>query len=361
MKLIYRFKRSQLKRRIWLILGAENPAMFRKTFIEISSVFASPLNKTACAHQPASSVDWLGASWRRTFTCLNCHTPSESTRKVFQLTSVEQAVRFVSVKRRSLKINPTSLQDKFRMEWPKITLFGDSITRRSMDPESGCWGSMIAHRVGSYFDVDPRGFEGYNSKWALELMPQLFPKSYLEKVEIFIPFFGHNDAWDRRFPAHVPVDQFEANTRAMVKYLTENGLGKEKIILITPTWYCEEEFNKYIVELGFPIVSKRFEEAEKYSDAILAIGKDLDLDVVDFFAVSARQEPLADMFCDGIHYSTKGAKLLFSLLMPAIEKKLEASWGKPIVDLWHAIPFDQHPEIKPVLLAHQQALKTENK
>lgn len=244
------------------------------------------------------------------------------------------------------------------MEWPKITLFGDSITRRSMDPDNGCWGSMIAHKVGSFFNVDPRGFEGYNSKWALELMPKLFPKSYLDKVEIFIPFFGHNDSWAYEYPPHLPLDNYEANMRSIVKYLLDNGLEKSKIILITPTWYHHETCQEYMKEANLPPIQKGFDDAKQYSDVILRIGKDNEIYVLDFFDISAKYEPLKEMFCDGIHYSRVGAKLLFDNLMPIIEKKIESSYKKPLADLWHVVPFDQHPEMKPIIEAfHKGSLK----
>lgn len=263
------------------------------------------------------------------------------------------------VKRRSIKVEPTPLEDRFNMEWPKITLYGDSITRRSVDTDNGCWGSMIAYKAGTYFDVDERGFEGYNSKWALELMPQLFPKSYLDKVELFVLFFGHNDSWDN-FPAHVPVEQYESNIRAIIKYLEEKSVEKRKIILITPTWYHDESFKRFLAESGLPPFGKKLDIARKYGEAVLRIAKDNNIDVVDFFATSLKQEPLEKMFCDGVHFSREGAKLLFNQLMPVIERKIQAAFNKPLADLWHVIPFDQRPEIKAVLEQYQISLKTKS-
>ena len=245
------------------------------------------------------------------------------------------------------------LEAKFKMEWPKVTLFGDSITRRSTDVENGCWGSMIEYKINSFFDLDPRGFEGYNSKWALQLMPKLFPRSYLEKVQIFIPFFGHNDSWENTFPLHVPVEQYEANMRAIVKYLLDNGLGKSKIILITPTWFHLDKFTTFLQGLGYPLTKKELGSAKKYSEAILRIAKDEQLDVLDFFDISSKYEPLGDLFCDGVHLSRTGAKLLFDNLMPIVEKKLVAAFEKPLADMWHAVPVEQHEEVEPVLKAFQ--------
>lgn len=270
----------------------------------------------------------------------------------------KQSCRFsVSRKRRSLNVSITDLPERFRMEWPKITLFGDSITRRSFDIDNGCWGSQIAFNVGSYFDVDARGFEGYNSTWGLELMPKLFPKSYLDKVAIFVIFFGHNDSWNEQMPMHVDVNKYESNLRQMIKYLEDNGLERNKVIMITPTWYHDGEFQKWCKDAGMPPVNKELKDAEKYSETVLAISRDMSIDVVNFFATSLKQEPLESMFCDGVHLSRLGAKMLADQLMPVIEKKIEARYGKPLVDLWHVIPFDQHPEVKPVLEAYLKSKK----
>lgn len=254
----------------------------------------------------------------------------------------------------------TKLEDKFKMEWPKITLFGDSITRRSNDPDNGCWGSLIDYRVGAYFDVDVRGFEGYNSKWALDIMPQMFPKSYLDKVEIFVLFFGHNDSWQTGVPMHVPVAEYEVNMRNIIKYLTDNGLDKSKIILITPTWYHHEKFQKWLSESGMPPVGKELEEARKYSEAVLDIAKSESIDVIDFFGVSLKYSPLETLFCDGVHFSQHGAKVLFEQVMPVIEKKIESKYKKPLVDLWHVVPFDQRPEIKAMMQAQIENLSRGN-
>lgn len=243
------------------------------------------------------------------------------------------------------------------MEWPKITLFGDSITRRSIDPEHGCWGSLIAHRVGTYFDVNARGFEGYNSTWGLELMPQLFPKSYLDKVEIFIPFFGHNDGWQGSWPGAVNHEQFEKNTRAILKYVLDNGLEKRKIIMMTPAWYHHELFTEYLKELKSPLFGKELEHAKGYAEVILRVAKENEIDVIDFFDITLKQDPLKEIFVDGVHLSQKGAHLLFDALMPVIEKKLEESFKKPLGDLWHAIPLDQHPSVEPLLKAYQEKLR----
>lgn len=249
----------------------------------------------------------------------------------------------------------TILEDKFQSEWPKVLLFGDSITERSRDVDNGPWASMIGNKLATFCDVDVRGFGGYNSKWALQLMPQLFPKHYLDKVEIFIPFFGHNDSWSSA-PLHVDVVSYEENMRAIIKYMEDHGLDRDNMILITPTWYHKTVFEEFLKSTGMPPHSKELEDARKYAEAILRIAADLGIEVVDFFGLSLKQEPLEDMFCDGVHFSRVGAQLLFDQLMPIIERKLEKRFGKPLADLWHTHPIMLHPEVKPALDAYYASI-----
>lgn len=256
--------------------------------------------------------------------------------------------RQLNIKRKIAPVpeSASKLPVRFNMEWPKITLFGDSITRRSTDPDNGCWASYINYKVGDYFDVDARGFEGYNSKWGLELMPKLFPKSYLDRVEVFIPFFGHNDSFCPPSPLHTPVDQYETNMRAIIGYLLENGLSRDKILMITPTWYHKESFLNWLKSVGLPPTYKKLEIAQLYSESVLRIATSENIEVLDFFDYTTKYAKPEELFCDGIHFSRVGAKVLADLLMPKIEKKIQSSFGRPLSELRHAVTWDEIPEVK---------------
>uniref|UniRef100_A0A6G1S500 Isoamyl acetate-hydrolyzing esterase 1 n=1 Tax=Aceria tosichella TaxID=561515 RepID=A0A6G1S500_9ACAR len=239
--------------------------------------------------------------------------------------------------------------------WPKICLFGDSITRRSMDVNNGCWGSMIAYKSNDLFDVHVRGFEGYNTRMALELMPKLFPKTYLELTEIMVIFFGHNDEWELG-PLHVPVDEYKTNLNGIVKYLAENGLASQKIILITPSWYHKPDFDVYIKEAGFPPTTKGLEACQKYSEAVKEVGRDNSIEVLDFFTVTVNHKPLNELFCDGVHFSRKGAELLFNKLMPVIEAKVQTNYGKPLKDIKNVTPCELRPEVLAAIIEYRKTL-----
>lgn len=264
-----------------------------------------------------------------------------------------------AIRKKKQPIGVTELPEKFNMAWPKITLFGDSLTRRAFDVENGCWGSMLANKVGDYFDVDARGFAGYNTRWALDMMPKLFPRAYLDQVELFVLLFGHNDSWEASNPLHCPVDEYEKNLNSMIQYLLNNGLSRSKMILITPNWYHLPTFTQYHIDQGLPTTQKEFRDTVKYGEAVIRIARKEQIDYLDAFALSYKHDPLEELFCDGVHYSLKGAKLLFEHLWPIVDRKLADSFRKPTNKLFHGTPWDEIPTVKVVLDAHTRKLEAE--
>lgn len=232
-------------------------------------------------------------------------------------------------------------------KWPKIVFFGDSITRFSMNPDGGCFSSMVAHEVSSYYQVDIRGFTGYSSKWVLEIFPNLFTKEYLKDVHCFVMFIGHNDCWDPILaPQATKVDEFEANMRSMVEHLLTNGLEAKDIIIVTPTWYDFESWRESRMRQSKPLVTKTLEDAKIFAEASSRVGRDSKIEVIDFFHTSLGYEKLAELFIDGVHLSKTGAKLFYNQVWPEIKKKIEERHNKPLEDIWHAPPYEQRQDFK---------------
>lgn len=231
--------------------------------------------------------------------------------------------------------------------WPRITLFGDSITRFSMNPDEGCWASMIAHQVASYYQVDVRGFTGYSSKWVVDMVPKLFTKEYLKNVEVFVMFIGHNDCWDPKMaPQATTCNVFEANMRSMLKHLTTHGLNSKDIIMLTPTWYDVEHWTRHRIEIGKPLVTKTLEDATNFALATQKVAKEFNVTCIDFFNISLKHKALSELFFDGIHLSKVGAKFLYNSLYPEIKKKIEERHKKSIEDIWMATPYEQRDDFK---------------
>ncbi|KAL5998447.1 hypothetical protein ACLOJK_009387 [Asimina triloba] len=103
---------------------------------------------------------------------------------------------------------------------PKIILFGDSITESSFD--QGGWGSALASHFSRTADVVLRGYSGYNSRWAVEVMERVFRVGEKEAAAAPLAvtvFFGANDAClaDRSSAfQHVPLHEYKHNLHAIV-------------------------------------------------------------------------------------------------------------------------------------------------
>ena len=117
-----------------------------------------------------------------------------------------------------------------------IVLFGDSLTQRGFEPEG--WAAALAHYYGRRADVYNRGYGGYNTRWARELAPALFARPPQGQAHLLATvWFGANDAAD---PAAgnarqaVPLDEYEANVRALVARALACGDGVAVLVLTPP-------------------------------------------------------------------------------------------------------------------------------
>ena len=74
---------------------------------------------------------------------------------------------------------------------PQFHLFGDSLTQKSFSV--GGWGARLANSYQRKADVLNRGYNGYNSRWALYLLQKAFPDQ-APVPSLVTVFFGANDA-----------------------------------------------------------------------------------------------------------------------------------------------------------------------
>ncbi|KAM7334816.1 hypothetical protein ACRRTK_005293 [Alexandromys fortis] len=143
--------------------------------------------------------------------------------------------------------------------WPRVLLFGDSITQFSFQP--GGWGALLADRLVRKCDVLNRGFSGYNTRWAKIILPRLIREENSVETPVAVTvFFGANDASlkGENPKQHVPLDEYRANLRDMVQYLASAGIPQERVILITPPPLHEAAWEKECILKGLLILSIRW-------------------------------------------------------------------------------------------------------
>ncbi len=75
---------------------------------------------------------------------------------------------------------------------------------------------MLAHWWSRRVDVINRGFSGYNSRWAQQIVDKVLPD---ERPDLVFIFFGANDAVDPSVLQHVPLTEFKSNLQYIVEYI----------------------------------------------------------------------------------------------------------------------------------------------
>jgi len=218
-----------------------------------------------------------------------------------------------------------------RMSRPTVVLFGDSITQMgfAVGGEYPGWAGLLANVYTRRADVLNRGFSGYNTRHAMDILPSVFgssegdSSSYVGRPLFVTVFFGANDAslpGDREHCQHVPIDEYEDNLRKIVQAIGGKFQGsiKPQIILITPSPVHKPHWDKYCME-NFDDVSPRTNEVAKlYGDRVKSVARELGCSVVDSFSLlggNDTEETYGKHLEDGLHLNGSGNKVLFEGLM----------------------------------------------
>ncbi|CAH3177328.1 unnamed protein product, partial [Porites evermanni] len=119
--------------------------------------------------------------------------------------------------------------------FPKIVLFGDSITQESFS--KGGWGARIADYFQRKCDVLNRGFSGYTSAFNKLILPRILQCDHSPKgsVAAVVLLLGSNDSvvadLDQR---GLTVEQYITNMTDIILQFTNDGISASKVVLLTP-------------------------------------------------------------------------------------------------------------------------------
>ncbi|KAG8542488.1 hypothetical protein GDO81_026627 [Engystomops pustulosus] len=209
------------------------------------------------------------------------------------------------------------------ISWPRILLFGDSITQFAF--EANGWGAALADKLVRKCDVLNRGLSGYNSRWGKHILPKLIPdSSHAENMAAVTIFFGANDSAlkDLNPQQHVPLEEYADNLRNMVQYLKSVNIQQEKIVLITPPPLHEASWEKQCIIKGSKL-NRLNSVTGTYAKACVQVGAEYGADVLDLWTLM--QEGGSDYsvyLSDGLHLSDAGNKFAETKLWIILQKKL---------------------------------------
>ncbi|KAK7113408.1 hypothetical protein V1264_012703 [Littorina saxatilis] len=204
--------------------------------------------------------------------------------------------------------------------WPKLILFGDSITQFSFSSD-GCWGSLLADLVQRKCDVINRGFSGYNVRWCRPMLPQLVTKDVAKDTAAITIFLGANDSndFEENPRQHVPLPEYKEGLTSMVEHLLSVGVSRDKIILISPPAFDAVEWKKECIKKGRPL-SKNNKTTGKYAAACKEVAGQCGTQLVDLYSQMMSTADWEKCLNDGLHLSADGSRLLFNQLQPLIEQ-----------------------------------------
>ncbi|KAJ6028054.1 GDSL Lipase/Acylhydrolase family protein [Penicillium herquei] len=226
--------------------------------------------------------------------------------------------------------------------YDQFILFGDSITQMSNDMQLG-FGLQPALQdaYSRKLDVINRGFGGYNTDHALNVLPRFFPSPEVANVRFMTIFFGANDSCVPGQSQHIPIPQFKENLKALAKHPAVLAQGPDlRIIFITPPPVNEYQLEGFDNGKNYNHPSRTAALAKAYGEAVKEVGTDLGIPTADIWTsfmtsvgwgegqplIGSRDLPQNDafaaLFVDGLHLTGAGYRLVFAEVL----KVIEANW-----------------------------------
>mmetsp|Transcript_35865 Transcript_35865/g.39648 ORF Transcript_35865/g.39648 Transcript_35865/m.39648 type:complete len:267 (+) Transcript_35865:40-840(+) len=220
---------------------------------------------------------------------------------------------------------------------PIILLFGDSITEQGFgygEVAGGAigWASLLSKDYCRRADVLNRGYSGYNTRHALQILPTTTNDNDLLFATVF---FGANDAARSGELQHIPITEYGQNLRRIVHHFrnqqketdeednNNNNQKKESSLLSTTSSFPPVILFTPPPVDGIAWSDRGNEIAKEYGNVVKEVGKELNCSVLDVFTLLEGNESVqtyGKYLRDGLHLSEDGNILLYQGLMKLLQK-----------------------------------------
>ncbi|PWA36007.1 SGNH hydrolase-type esterase domain-containing protein [Artemisia annua] len=186
---------------------------------------------------------------------------------------------------------------------PQFVLFGSSIVEYSFGEQG--WGAILADIYSRKADIFLRGYGGWNSRQALQVVDQVFPKDDPVQPSLVIVYFGGNDS---KLPspdgvsAHVPLSEYVENMRKIAIHL-KSVSEKTRLIFLTA-----------------PPVN----EAQILEHACVELCHEMGIKAINLCnAFKQHNGWMTTCFTDGVHLTPVGSKIVAKEILKVLA---EADW-----------------------------------
>ena len=185
----------------------------------------------------------------------------------------------------------------------KIVCFGDSITEMGNMTELHGYVAQLSDRYARKADVLSRGFSGYTTREAVQLLDEAVLK---ENPDIVVLFFGANDSVMPGQIQHVPLEEYRQHLKAMASRIATAGAW---LVLVTPPPVDEAR-----------VKNRKLENTTAYAHACLKLGQQMNVPVANLFdEIQWVADWKKKCLSDGLHLSADGMNCLYTCLAKALD------------------------------------------
>ncbi|KAJ0442224.1 putative SGNH hydrolase-type esterase domain, SGNH hydrolase superfamily [Helianthus annuus] len=212
---------------------------------------------------------------------------------------------------------------------PQFVLFGSSIVEYSFGQEG--WGAALADIYARKADIFMRGYGGWNSRKAVQVLDEVFPKEDAVQPSLVIVYFGGNDSVRPRPDGpHVPLPEYVENMRKIsihLKSLSE----KTRVIFLTAPPVNEAQLLQVLGQDG-----RKNELCQKYADACVESCQEMGIKAINLCnAFKQHDNWLTTCFTDGVHLTPTGSKIVAKEILKVLK---EADWQPSLY--WEDLPAE---------------------
>ncbi|GKV06022.1 hypothetical protein SLEP1_g17959 [Rubroshorea leprosula] len=204
---------------------------------------------------------------------------------------------------------------------PLFVLFGSSIVQFSYSNQG--WAAILADIYARKADIVLRGYAGWNSRRALQILNQVFPKNAAVQPSLVIVYFGGNDSMKPDSAAlgpHVPLPEYIDNMKKIATHLKSLSENIRIIFLTCPP--INEEQIRQAQLIG--VEGRTNESCRIYAEACMEVCKEMDVKGINIWtAIQQKEDWMTTCFTDGIHLASEGSKIVVKEVLRAIR---EAEW-----------------------------------
>ncbi|KAJ6892002.1 GDSL esterase/lipase CPRD49-like isoform X2 [Populus alba x Populus x berolinensis] len=202
-------------------------------------------------------------------------------------------------------------------------------------------------------DILLRGYYGWNSRRAIQVLDQVFPKEAPVQPSLVIVYFGGNDSMGPHSSGlgpHVPLDEYIENMRKIAIHLKMENVVL--MLLLNAFKSSSLSDTTRIIFLSCPPVDetrvgsglsgilseliRTNELCQNYSNACIKLCQEMGVEVVDLFsAFQKRDDWTKACFTDGVHLSAEGSKIVVEEILKVLR---EAEWVPSLH--WKSMPTE---------------------